>query len=623
MFTTIKDSAYNILATLIVVALPTACQSKHDYVDLGLPSGTLWATYNVGASTPTEVGDFFAWGETQPKVYFSWEGYKWGDESKLEKYCTNSKYGEVDSITVLTEDDDAATVNWGSDWRMPSKAEFEELVKCCNWEQTNNYQGSGVGGMIGTSRYNQKKIFLPMAKMLEKWEWHQNKAKYSYCTIIPENDLEEQSKITPGGYFSKDLDKSSSLYAEGIDFGYDCDRFWIYNGGQKRIKGSNIRAVRTNKIESKQKDIPEIFKTNNGLESDSVAEFRVRGDYKKQSLTISGFFNHTTDWTYSTIDTLVANNMLYVMVKGVDTKRNKTKEPHKSAFFQKEYKIPANIEEVVFGPTNATIWERGRYIYPEEKCKPVAEMVKIIESTELTPHYQPTCYDIKEEDKVTPVRCSDTSEFASLMPKGYIFNGIFSSCDVNKDGKTDYLLAIEGPYSDKEIEYWEKEKSTKGKEKTGNEDEEENYDSEEAPEHAKEGIMLVINEGDTSYVSDIWNSGCFYDVDGGNYTAPELSVFANKDTLEIHYGHGRYGYRKYTFMYRNGNFQLTEDIDHSGGAIPILYRHMDLDKGIEERESLKTDYPYKEEDEEYEVSKYAIKRSYKYTLTNMARFNDQ
>ena len=67
----------------------------HEYVDLGLPSGTLWATCNVGADTPEGYGDYFAWGETEPKEVYSWETYKWcnGDEYSMTKYCTNSQYG--------------------------------------------------------------------------------------------------------------------------------------------------------------------------------------------------------------------------------------------------------------------------------------------------------------------------------------------------------------------------------------------------------------------------------------------------------------------------------------------------------------------------------------------------
>lgn len=135
----------------------------HNYVDLGLPSGTKWATCNVGATTPTESGDFFAWGETQPKEVYSWATYKWcnGSRRALTKYCTEKKHGIVDNKTLLDAKDDAATANWGENWCMPSKENFEELLKNCRWVWTDNYNGTGISGRIGTSKKNGNTIFLP------------------------------------------------------------------------------------------------------------------------------------------------------------------------------------------------------------------------------------------------------------------------------------------------------------------------------------------------------------------------------------------------------------------------------------------------------------------------------
>ena len=102
----------------------------HEYVDLGLPSGIKWATCNVGATTPEEYGDYFAWGETQPKDYYDWSTYKYcnGDEYSITKYCTRSTYGTVDIKTTLELSDDAARVNWGGKWRMPTIEEQKELL---------------------------------------------------------------------------------------------------------------------------------------------------------------------------------------------------------------------------------------------------------------------------------------------------------------------------------------------------------------------------------------------------------------------------------------------------------------------------------------------------------------
>ena len=134
----------------------------HEYVDLGLPSGTLWATCNVGATKPEEYGDYFAWGETEPKDYYDWSTYKWcndSDGNTLTKYCTDSDYGIVDNKTELEATDDAATANWGGDWRMPTIEEQNELFNncTCGWTSQNGVTGCVVTGPNGNS------IFLPAA----------------------------------------------------------------------------------------------------------------------------------------------------------------------------------------------------------------------------------------------------------------------------------------------------------------------------------------------------------------------------------------------------------------------------------------------------------------------------
>ena len=86
-----------------------------EYVDLGLPSGTMWATCNIGANYPEDYGDYYAWGETETKSNYDWSTYKWckGSEDTLTKYCTDNDYGTVDNKTVLDPEDDAAHVKWG------------------------------------------------------------------------------------------------------------------------------------------------------------------------------------------------------------------------------------------------------------------------------------------------------------------------------------------------------------------------------------------------------------------------------------------------------------------------------------------------------------------------------
>ncbi|MBQ5896423.1 MAG: hypothetical protein IIW75_07655 [Bacteroidaceae bacterium] len=133
----------------------------HEYVDLGLSSGTKWATCNVGASKPEEYGGYYAWGETEEKDDYTWETYKWcdGDKFSLTKYCTNSRYGTVDNKTVLDPQDDVAHVKWGGTWRMPTIEEIRELREECTWRSGNH---RGVNCYLVTGP-NGKSIFLPAA----------------------------------------------------------------------------------------------------------------------------------------------------------------------------------------------------------------------------------------------------------------------------------------------------------------------------------------------------------------------------------------------------------------------------------------------------------------------------
>ena len=134
------------------------------WVDLGLPSGTLWATCNIGATTPEEYGDYFAWGETETKEIYDWSTYKYcnGSGFALTKYCCNDSYGNdgfVDSLCYLEYSDDVAKVNLGVGWRMPTAAEQFELEDNCRWTWT---EQNGVAGYLATGP-NGNNIFLPAA----------------------------------------------------------------------------------------------------------------------------------------------------------------------------------------------------------------------------------------------------------------------------------------------------------------------------------------------------------------------------------------------------------------------------------------------------------------------------
>lgn len=134
--------------------------NNYDYVDLGLPSGTLWATRNVGASSPEEYGKYFAWGEIDgyhSKVVHEFNGnsYKYGNDSERTKYNTQ------DGLLELELSDDAAHANMGGDWKMPTAEQIEELFKETNHEWVEDYQGTGINGRVFTSKTNGNTMFIP------------------------------------------------------------------------------------------------------------------------------------------------------------------------------------------------------------------------------------------------------------------------------------------------------------------------------------------------------------------------------------------------------------------------------------------------------------------------------
>ena len=130
----------------------------YEFVDLGLPSGLLWATCNVGATSPEQAGLYFAWGET---VGFSADQVEDGERS-----FSSSEYssGPAASIsTDLTLEQDAARIYMGEGWRMPTKAEFEELFSNTTQTWTLDYNGTGVVGHIFVSKSNGNSVFFPAA----------------------------------------------------------------------------------------------------------------------------------------------------------------------------------------------------------------------------------------------------------------------------------------------------------------------------------------------------------------------------------------------------------------------------------------------------------------------------
>ena len=205
-------------------------------VDLGLPSGLKWASFNLGASKPEEYGDYYAWGETEPyysnqdpltwkagkSAGYDWPSYKWckGSNTTMIKYCPHSYYGYndfTDTKTVLDFWDDAAHVNLGGKWRMPTDTEWTELRDRCAWEATymNGIYGRKVTGPNGNS------IFLPAAGS-------RNNTSLGY--------------VGSYGYYW-----SSSLHPDELDRAWDIFFFFAYvskhDRGNPRCFGLSIRPV--------------------------------------------------------------------------------------------------------------------------------------------------------------------------------------------------------------------------------------------------------------------------------------------------------------------------------------------------------------------------------------------
>lgn len=144
-------------------------ENGHEYVDLDLPSGTLWATCNVGALIPEDYGDYYAWGETEKKETYWWGNYKWTEEETLNgayvnKYSSTGEWGKdgwKDGLEELEAADDVAHVKWGGKWRMPSYTQMLELLNKCNWKMDTK---NGIVGFTFASKVDpSKSIFLPAA----------------------------------------------------------------------------------------------------------------------------------------------------------------------------------------------------------------------------------------------------------------------------------------------------------------------------------------------------------------------------------------------------------------------------------------------------------------------------
>ncbi|MBO7112420.1 MAG: Ig-like domain-containing protein [Bacteroidaceae bacterium] len=201
----------------------TGTVNGHEWIDLGL--SVKWATCNIGASSPSAYGDYYAWGETSTKSSYTWENYRFRtsgdsyDNVRFNKYNTQSGRGTVDNRTTLELSDDVARQKWGGSWRMPTYDEFRELINNCTWTWTTM---NGVSGFKVTSKksgYSSRSIFLPAAG-------------YRGGT-----NLSRAGEI--GFYWSSSLDTDNPYGAWGLHF-YSGGH---YTNGDNRYHGRSVRPV--------------------------------------------------------------------------------------------------------------------------------------------------------------------------------------------------------------------------------------------------------------------------------------------------------------------------------------------------------------------------------------------
>ncbi len=185
----------------------------HQFVDLGLRSGLLWARTNIGAASSVDDGDFFAWGETEPKSYYDSSTYKWGD------YII-TKYNPTDKKTTLDSEDDAATVNWGAPCRMPDSSEFEELYNECDWSWQSSYKGTSGHLVTGP---NGKTIFFPASGYRDT------------DNLFWSHDW--------GLYQSRSLSSINSFFAQRLEFNRDHVILTNCNSRNIRAYGLTVRPV--------------------------------------------------------------------------------------------------------------------------------------------------------------------------------------------------------------------------------------------------------------------------------------------------------------------------------------------------------------------------------------------
>ena len=201
--------------------------NSHEYVDLGLPSGALWATCNVGAATPQEPGELYAWGETETKEEYSWATYKWcnGDavnstNQNLTKYCDRGGYGWLDGKITLELDDDVAHMKWGGRWHTPTREEFQELLDNCTFEWVWTDEREEIRAFKVTGK-NGNSILLPAAGYVKNLNVKSNYFTY-WTSSLWMSDIPSNNHCNNGCSLKHyyDGEHTAELGGEGRRYGY-------------------------------------------------------------------------------------------------------------------------------------------------------------------------------------------------------------------------------------------------------------------------------------------------------------------------------------------------------------------------------------------------------------------
>lgn len=238
---------------------PDGIIGGHEYVDLGLPSGTLWATYNVGATSPYEKGQYFAWGEVEPREDFSWESYKFFEGYEMDP--NNGEWAVLENIgaDICGTEYDAARYQWGNGWRLPNEQERYELCMLC-WTNGSTVE-NGVRG-VRLHGPNEHSIFLPICGFGlwygQQDPFHNTSAAYWTGSEDPEY-----------GYNGRPIEPSN------VAMSFAVERDAGFTGATSaKAGGLNIRAV----VNPKEAGIDKMMADNK----------KVRLDYRNGCVHISG-----------------------------------------------------------------------------------------------------------------------------------------------------------------------------------------------------------------------------------------------------------------------------------------------------------------------------------------------